>query len=92
MKLKLEKFLALIFKAGSTPKLLTLYVSFRSRWTPLVLEWNAGLERRRAIENAAFRGPSGTECRWEDVPRPGGVGFRAIASLRPAGVFFGVMC
>lgn len=28
LKLKLEKFLGLIFKASNTPKLLTLYVSF----------------------------------------------------------------
>lgn len=34
LKSKLEKFLALVFKAGDTPKLFTLYVSFRSRQRP----------------------------------------------------------
>lgn len=35
LKVKLEKFLTVIFKASSTPKLLTLYVSFE-RWLPLL--------------------------------------------------------
>lgn len=37
LKLKLEKFLALIFKASNTPKLLTIYVSFWSKGEHL---WN----------------------------------------------------
>uniref|UniRef100_A0AAA9RW25 LisH domain-containing protein ARMC9 n=1 Tax=Bos taurus TaxID=9913 RepID=A0AAA9RW25_BOVIN len=48
LKLKLEKFLALMFKASNTPKLLTLYVSF-SKWRPLLQQLHQQLveaERR----------------------------------------------